>query len=251
LSKRATTTLTSAQPATPRLTRDVDVDGRRVTITSPDKPLFAAEGLTKSDVVDYYRRIANYVLPYLKDRPVSLHVLPEGLSSDPGKKHWLKNVSGVAPDWLAVMPYKTGKGELYRWPVINDEASLLWAINEGTIDLHPWLSRADEPGKPDWAVFDLDPAEGATFAQVLKIAELIKTKLDALGLRSCPKLSGQTGVQICVPLIRQYTFDQVRAWTRRLAARVAEQAPQLVTNEWRVNRRTGRVRIRLDPECAQ
>jgi bifunctional non-homologous end joining protein LigD len=127
--------------------------------------------------------------------------------------------------------------------VVNNLATLVWVANASSIDLHPWHSRMDAPQQPDWAVFDLDPAEGATFESVLIIARLIAVALDHYALRSVLKTTGQTGLQIYVPIRRGPDYAAVRGWVEGVSRAIGRTVPDLVSWEWSVRKRTGKVRI--------
>ena len=127
--------------------------------------------------------------------------------------------------------------------MVNEVATLAWVANAGVVDLHPWHSRIDAPDQPDWAVFDLDPFEPATFRDVVDIAKLVKAAIDHYGMRGVVKTSGQTGLQIYVPVRRGPNYDRVRAWVEEVGRAIGEVAPDRITWEWAVTRRTGKIRI--------
>ena len=135
-----------------------EIAGRRLPLTNLDKVLWPADGLTKRDMIEYYVRMADYMLPYLRDRPLSMQVFPDGID---GKSFWRKDKPAHAPAWIESWTYHGEKTKTYI--VVNEVATLAWVANAGVIDLHPWHSRIDQPDAPDWAVFDLDPFEPATF----------------------------------------------------------------------------------------
>ena len=215
-----------------------EVAGRSLRLTNLDKVLWPDDGITKRDMIAYYVRMAPYLLPYLRDRPLSMQVFPDGIT---GKSFWRKDKPTYSPDWIASWTYHGEKTKTYI--VVNEVATLGWVANAGVIDLHPWHSRIDAPDRPDWAVFDLDPFEPATFADVVHIAKLVKAALDHYGLRGTIKTSGQTGLQIYVPIRRGPTYDEVRAWVEAVARAIGQVEPQLITWEWTVSHRTGKIRI--------
>ncbi len=166
-----------------------DIAGRRLPLTNLDKVLWPADGLTKRDMIEYYVRMAPYMLPYLRDRPLSMQVFPDGID---GKSFWRKDKPTHAPEWIESWTYHGEKTKTYI--VVNEVATIAWVANAGVIDLHPWHSRIDAPEDPDWAVFDLDPFEPATFQDVIDIAKLVKAALDHYGMHGVVKTSGQTGL---------------------------------------------------------
>ncbi|MGH2364264.1 MAG: non-homologous end-joining DNA ligase [Chloroflexota bacterium] len=219
----------------------LELEGRRVAVTNREKVLFPEDGFTKGDVVDYYQRIAPYLLPVIADRPMSMHPFPDGIT---GKRFWQKDVPTYAPPWLRVFRYEALEAsKVLRWGLINDLPSLVWVANHASLELHPWSSRYDKPEYPDWAIFDLDPSEPAGFEECRAIARLLRVVLDRLELRSCIKTTGQRGLQIYVPIVRQYTYAQVREWVLAVALLIARARPDIVTMEWDKSRRGGKVRI--------
>ena len=215
-----------------------DIAGRRLALTNLDKVLWPADGITKRDMIDYYVRMAPYLLPYLRDRPLSMQVFPDGIE---GKSFWRKDKPAYAPDWMDSWTYHGEKTKTYI--VVNEVATLAWVANAGVIDLHPWHSRIDAPDLPDWAVFDLDPFEPATFKDVIDIAKLVKAALDHFTLHGVVKTSGQTGLQIYVPIRRGPNYDVVRRWVEDVGRSIGQVMPDLITWQWSVAQRAGKIRI--------
>jgi bifunctional non-homologous end joining protein LigD len=215
-----------------------EIAGRRLPLTNLDKVLWPADGITKRDMIEYYVRMAPYMLPYLRDRPLSMQVFPDGID---GKSFWRKDKPTHAPEWIESWTYHGEKTKTYI--LVNEVATLAWVANAGVIDLHPWHSRFDTPEEPDWAVFDLDPFEPATFGDVIDIAKLVKAALDHYGMHGVVKTSGQTGLQIYVPVRRGPDYAAVRNWVEEVGRAIDQAAPGRVSWEWAVARRTGRIRI--------
>jgi bifunctional non-homologous end joining protein LigD len=215
-----------------------DIAGRRLPLTNLDKVLWPADGITKRDMIEYYVRMAPYMLPYLRERPLSMQVFPDGIN---GKSFWRKDKPTHAPEWIESWTYHGEKTKTYI--VVNEVATLAWVANAGVIDLHPWHSRIDAPDDPDWAVFDLDPFEPATFQDVVDIAKLVKAALDHYGMHGVVKTSGQTGLQIYVPVRRGPDYSAVRHWVEEVGRAIDQAAPGRVSWEWAVAKRTGRIRI--------
>ncbi|HZB97424.1 MAG TPA: DNA ligase D [Candidatus Sulfotelmatobacter sp.] len=215
-----------------------EVGGRSLHLTNLDKLFWPADGITKRDMIAYYVRMAPYLLPYLRDRPLSMQVFPDGIA---GKSFWRKDKPDYAPEWMRSWTYHGEKVKDYI--VVDEVATLGWVANAGVIDLHPWHSRVDAPESPDWAVFDLDPFEPATFDDVKAIARLVGAALEHFGLRSVLKTSGQTGLQIYVPVRRGPDYDAVRGWVEEVARAIGRVDPARVTWEWSVARRGGQIRI--------
>ncbi len=220
----------------------LEIDGRQVEVTNLDKVLFPEDGYTKSDLIDYYVHISPWLLPYITDRPMSMHPFPDGIND---RTHfWQKDVPEWAPEWLKTFRYEAIEDKkILRWGLINDLPSLVWVANHASIELHPWSSRYDKPEYPDWALFDLDPSEPAGFEECREIARLIKVALDRLELRSYLKTTGQRGLQVYVPIVRRHTYAVVREWVHTIGELIRRLRPDIVTDEWDTRKRTGKVRI--------
>lgn len=217
---------------------NLEVEGHSLRLTNLDKVMWPEPGLTKRDLIAHYVRVSALLLPYLRDRPLSMHVFPDGIE---GKHFWRKDKPPHAPAWVRSWTYHGEKVKDYV--IVNDLATLVWVANSAVIDLHPWHSRIDAPDQPDWAVFDIDPAEGATFGSVVTLARMIGVALQHYGLRSALKTTGQTGLQVYVPIRRGPSYGEVRAWVEGVSRAVGSIVPELVSWEWTVSRRTGRVRL--------
>jgi bifunctional non-homologous end joining protein LigD len=203
---------------------------------------FPRTGFTKGDLLAYYWNVALLLLPYLRDRPLTLKRLPNGV----GTKGWIeKNLRKDAPEWIprCHVPNFLGGGEWNDFPMINDESHLLYVVNLGCIDLHPLHARCDDPSAPDFVFVDIDPAESAPFADVRVVAQHVHAAFEALGLPSYPKSTGATGIHIYVPIERSVSFAAVRSFVERLARAIRDADPGRVTLEWAVSERTGKVFI--------
>lgn len=215
------------------------IGSRRLHLTNLDKPIWPEPVITKRRMIDYYVRMSPYLLPYLRDRPLSTQVFPDGVT---GHSFWRKDKPSHAPEWIDSWLFEGETGSK-RWIVVREAATLGWLANAGVVDLHPWHSRVDAPDQPDWAVYDLDPFEPASFDDVRDIARLVKAALDHMGLRGLLKTSGQTGLQIYVPLRRGPDYARVRGWVEEVARAIGRVEPDRISWEWAVSRRAGRIRI--------
>ena len=215
------------------------VKGRELKFTNLDKVFWPKEGYTKRDVFNYYYQVAEYILPYLKDRPQSLNRFPNGIDQ-PG--FYQKDVKGKSPDWVKTFPYTTSEGEAKEFLVGGDEATLLWMASLGCIEMNPWFSRIQSPDHPDYCVLDLDPDKN-TFDQVIQIALAIKEVLDAIDVPCCCKTSGSTGMHIYIPLGAKYTYDQSQMFGRLIADLVHQQYPSFTSVERMVRNRKGKMYI--------
>ena len=187
------------------------VRGRELRFSNLDKPFWPEEGITKGDLIAYYRDVAEVLVPHLKGRPFTMKRYPDGWQ---GKNFFQKNAPSHMPEWIERAPFpastRAGEKRIVDYAVVNDELALLWMANMGCIDLHTWASRVDRPERPDWVMFDLDPSEGSGFAEVIEVALLVKQTLDLLELASYPKTSGSRGIHVLVPIARRHSFEEVR-----------------------------------------
>lgn len=215
----------------------VRIDGRDVRITRPEKVLFPEDGITKQDLIDYYRDIARWILPHLRDRPLVMERYPDGID-EPGFIH--KTVPPHYPSWMTTVTVRKKTGGRLRHVVCDDVATLVYLANQACVTPHIWLSRLDRLAFPDQMVFDLDPA-GDRFEPVKAAARSLKALLDRLDLPAYLKTTGSRGLHVAVPLERREDFDSVRAFARKLAAIVVHEEPGQRTLEQRKSRRRGRV----------
>ena len=221
------------------------IDGRDLALTNLDKVLFPArEGedpVTKRDLIRYHALIAPVMLPYLEGRPLNMHRFPDGVD-EPG--FWHKEVPDHAPSWLRRWRYDRAEAdETQQYLVPDSVAALVWLANFGALELHPWTSRAADVDHPTWALFDIDPGSKTSFDDVLVLARLHRTALEHLGVEARPKVSGQRGVQIWVPVAPGYTYEQTRTWVRDVSRAVGNAVPDLVSWEWSKDRRRGLARL--------
>lgn len=213
------------------------INGHELKFTHLSKVYWPDEGITKRDMFNYYYQVAEYILPYLKDRPQSLNRFPNGIK---GSSFYQKDVRGKAPDWVKTFPYTTSEGEDKEYLVGDDEATLLWMASLGCIELNPWFSRIQHPDHPDYCVIDLDPDKN-TFDQVVEAAQHVKRVLDELDVPSYPKTSGSTGMHIYIPLAAKYTYDQSQMFAKLVVNLVHQQLPEFTTLERMVSNRQGKM----------
>ena len=202
---------------------DVIKKGKReLRLSNLDKPFWPDEGITKGDLIAYYRDVADVLVPHLRDRPFTMKRYPDGWQ---GNNFFQKQSPSHMPDWIkrSPQPASTREGEkkVIDYALVNDELALLWMVNMGCIDMHAWSSRVDKPERPDWVMFDLDPSEGATFDDVVTVAGLVKETLDLLELRSYPKTSGSRGIHVLVPIARRHTHADAREFAAIVAGALA------------------------------
>jgi bifunctional non-homologous end joining protein LigD len=215
-----------------------DVGGQEVRLTNLDKTFWPDEGYTKGDVVAYYLTVADAVLPYVVDRPLTMKRMPNGISGD---FFYEKQAPSHTPPWIRTAPVVAIRsGARIDYVLATNAASLAWLANLGCIELHPWHSRVQSLGTPDYAFFDLDPF-GVEFPVVRDVALHVKAILEQLGVRGYPRTSGATGMQVYVPLDPIHDYGDVRAWVERCSALINRADPRRTTMAWDVRRRDGRV----------
>ena len=199
------------------------LDGIPIHVTHLDKLYWPQAGFTKGDMLRYYRDVAPALLPYLRDRPVTLRVYPNGVE---GAGYYQRERPEHAPDWLRETPYhpKTAQ-HVTHLPLVDNTAGLIWLANAGSIEFHLWGSQLPDLNEPDLAIFDLDPGDAASFAEVLQAALRLRDALDRLGMIGYPKTTGGKGLHVFVPLTGGLSFEDVRARVKRLSEQLAADDP--------------------------
>jgi bifunctional non-homologous end joining protein LigD len=216
----------------------VRVDGREIQISRPEKVLFPDDGITKGELIEYYARIAPWMLPHLHDRPLTLERYPNGIDT---KRFFQKEVSSYFPSWIQRVTMEKVGGRVTH-VVCNDTATLVYLANQACVTPHIFLSRLDKVHHPDQLVLDLDP-QGEDFEVVRSTARAFKQLLDELGLPAFLKTTGSRGLHVVVPLQRREEYEPVRNFARELAAIIVNQAPKERTMEQLKAQRGDRVFI--------
>jgi bifunctional non-homologous end joining protein LigD len=222
---------------------DVIRKGKRVLrLSNLDKPFWPEEGITKGDLLAYYRDVAAVLVPHIRERPFTLKRYPDGWQ---GKFFFQKDAPAGMPDWIPTVQLEVSTREKPRQrrkikaPLVNDELALLWMVNMGCIDLNTWYSRVDKLDRPDFVLFDLDPSPDVPFPETVQVALLVKETLDTLGLESFPKTSGADGIHVLVPIARRHTYEDTRQFAEIVAGALASTHRGLVTTEWSKSKRKG------------
>lgn len=213
----------------------VKVGNERVALTNLDKVYWPAAGYTKGDLVKYYYAVAQYILPYLKDRPLIMKRYPNGIAGKFFHQHDVNEVPRYVR--TASLPVEDGGGHVVDYIVGDNLATLLYMTNLGAIERHPWHSRLRHLAQPDWVVFDLDPAEGIPYSTICGLALNTKRLLERLGLESYAKTSGSRGMHVYVPLKPVHSYDAVAAFAAQVATLVARENPEIATVERALKRR--------------
>jgi bifunctional non-homologous end joining protein LigD len=220
--------------------QDVEIEGRKITVSNLEKVLYPA-GFTKGQVIDYYIRVSRFLLPHLKDRPVTLKRYPDGIN---GQHFYEKDAPKFTPAWVKTFPVpRRGGGTDIRYILINDLPTLVWCANLANLEVHPFLHRVPAIDSPTQIVFDLDPGEGVDVIACAEVAFLLKDVLERMKLKSFAKVSGSKGIQLSIPLNTPVTYDTTQPFAKRLADVMAQQHPTLVVAEMSKSLRPGKVFI--------
>jgi bifunctional non-homologous end joining protein LigD len=215
---------------------------RELKLSNLDKLFWPEEGITKGDLLRYYREVAPVLVPHLRDRPFTMRRYPDGAA---GKAFFQKDAPSHMPEWIPRYHAEVStrdRARTRRWvdfPVVADELAVLWMVNMGCIDMNAWYSRIDRPGRPDFVLFDLDPTPEVPWTQTVEVALILKGALDSLGLASFPKTSGGKGIHVLVPIERRATYDDTRGFAEIVAGAIARTHPKLATTEWSKAKRRG------------
>ena len=207
--------------------KTVTIEGHAVVLTNLSKVYWPQDKFTKGDLIEYYHKIAPYILPYLKNRPMSLKRNPNGINN-PGFYH--KDAGGTAPDWVTKKKiYSEGAEREINFLLCNDTASLLYIANLGCIEMNPWNSTVDKQDHPDYMVIDLDPADDNTFDQVIETAIVVKSVLDRAGAAAYCKTSGASGLHIYVPMGSKYSYDDIKEFGLVVATLSQQELPDFTS----------------------
>jgi bifunctional non-homologous end joining protein LigD len=216
------------------------IDDRKVAFSNLDKVFWPADGYTKKDLIDYYQGVSQWLLPYLKDRPVVLTRYPDGID---GKSFYQKDAPDFAPEWLRRESVWSEESQRdLNYFVCDDEAALLYVANSASIPLHVWASRVGSLERPDWCILDLDPKE-APFTNVVKVAQVTKQLCDEIELPAYVKTSGSSGLHVLIPMGRLCTHDQSRMFGELLARAIVKATSDIATVERIPNKRGGKVYV--------
>jgi bifunctional non-homologous end joining protein LigD len=232
-----------ARPRPPvRARRNSQPPRQGVTYTHPEKLLYPEAGITKGDVLDFYRRIAPQLLPYLRDRPATLERLPEGLEGPDAPHFWQKRTPDYYPAWIERVELPSEHGEPVPYVLVNNEETLLYLVNQGTLTFHVGFSQLADLDRPDMVLFDIDPGR-ASFADVVAVAKKLHHILQSEGHQAFVKTSGKTGLHVLIPWEERTDDDEARAWALDMAQQVVYVLPDQATIERSKARRGKRVYI--------
>jgi len=217
------------------------IAGKRLALSNLEKNLYPAYGFTKAQIIDYYRRMAPYILPHLRERALTLKRYPGGVEEP---FFFEKRCPVYRPPWVQTADVPQHDGGLLTACLVNDLQTLAWVANLASLELHVPLARADSPGSPDAMVFDLDPGEGADIRDCAEVALILRALLDDLKLQCLVKTSGQKGLHVYVPLDRRHTtFAATKQFSKSVAEQMQQSYPDLVTAKVAKAERKNRVLI--------
>ena len=208
---------------------ELEVGTRTVKVTNPDKPFFSARGETKRDLVDYYLAVGDGILRALYERPTQLKRHPDGAE---GEAIYQKRVPEKRPDWIetARVTFPSGRHADELCP--TEVAHVIWAVNLGTLDFHPWPSRRRDVEHPDELRIDLDPQPGTGFAEAKRVAAAVRELLEEIAYTGWPKTSGNRGIHVACRIEPRWGFREVRRCALAFAREVERRLPELVTTAW-------------------
>ena len=216
----------------------VEVEGRRLSLSNLDKVLYPRAGFTKGQVIDYYTRIAPAVLPHLRGRPLTLKRYPNGVEAG---YFYEKQCPSHRPEWVRSARVQMRGEKAIQFCLCDDLPTLVWLANLADLELHPSLAFAADVASPAILAFDLDPGEPATIVECAEVAVRLRAALTTLGLEAFPKTSGSKGMQVYVPLNTPTSYDATKPFARALAQVLERAEPDLVVSEMAKVRRKGKV----------
>lgn len=223
--------------------KEITLNRHKVKLTNQDKTYFPKDGITKGDVIDYYQSVAQYILPHLKNRPLSLNRFPNGIEES---GFYQKDARDSFPDWIETTKVHSDSTDKYiDYVICNDKATLAYLNNLGCIDLNPWNASVPDLENPDFLVLDLDPSKKNCFDDVIETALQVNEVLKSIKVKGYCKTSGSTGIHIYIPMKKQYDFDQVKDFAHILMKKVHDQLPKLTTLERSLKKREDK-KIYLD-----
>jgi bifunctional non-homologous end joining protein LigD len=226
---------------TSKAKQELLVGKRKVPVSNPGKIYFPEKKITKGDVIAYYNDIAPYMLPHLKNRPMSLKRNPNGIH---GEAFFHKNAGDTAPSWIKTFETWSDSSErMIEYVICNDAATLVYLANLGCIEMNPWNSTFNKPDHPTWIVMDLDPSDGNTFEQVIETAQAVKEVCDRSKISAYCKTSGASGLHIYIPLGGKYDYDVAKNFAELIAMAVHELVPSFTSLERSLKKRGEKIYV--------
>ena len=215
------------------------IGGKELTISNPDKVMYSDIRFTKSHVIEFYAAIAPYLLPHIKNRPITMKRFPNGVG---GTHFYEKDAPSFTPSWIKKFAIpRTGENSMIHYILLNDLPSLVWSANMANLEIHPFLAKAPQIERPTMLVFDLDPGEGADIFSACEAAFHVKDVLDRLNLKSFVKVSGSKGIHLHVPLNTNVTYEVTQPFAKSIAQLLEREHPNLIVSEMPKTKRRGKV----------
>lgn len=217
----------------------LEVEGVEVPVSNLDKVMYPKVGFTKSDVIHYYIQVAEYLLPHLKDRAITLKRYPDGVE---GFFFYEKQCPDHRPDWIKTTKVAKTDGRI-DYCVLNDLPSLVWTANLANLEFHTFLHRKTAVKRPTVLAFDLDPGPPADILTCCKVGLMLRDLFDSLGLESFAKTSGSKGLQVYVPLNTPVTYERTKAFAHAVAQALENQCPDLIVSKMLKKLRKGKILV--------
>ena len=224
----------------PKTRHEVTIADRRLSLSNLDKVMYPATGFTKAEVVDYYVRIADVMLPHLEGRPITLIRFPDGVG---GNHFFEKNCPRHKPDWIPTVEMPVSQKTMVRFCKLEEPAAVAWTANLAALELHPGLAREADLLRPTWVVFDLDPGAPATVIECAQVALWLRDLFDQLGLDALIKTSGSKGLQVYVPLNSDVTYEDTSNFSLAIAQLLEKWHPDEIVTVQNKDQRVGKVLI--------
>ena len=213
--------------------------GKELAISNPEKIMYPDNRFTKSQVIEFYAAIAPYLLPHIKDRPITMKRFPNGIG---GAHFYEKDAPSFTPSWIKKFAIpRTGENSMIHYILLNDLPSVVWSANMANLEIHPFLAKAPDIERPTMVVFDLDPGEGADILSACEAAFHVKDMLDRLNLKSFVKVSGSKGIHLHVPLNTKVTYEATQPFAKSIAQLLEREHPNLIVSEMPKTKRRGKV----------
>lgn len=218
---------------------EITIGGHTMPVSNLDKIWFPKSKITKGDILKYYYQVADYIIPHVKNHPLTMQRYPNGIT---GESFYQKNAGEYFPSWIKTFGIGKEEGGTVHYVIANNPGAIVYLANQGAITMHSWLSRYDKLHIPDRMIFDLDPSKN-DFASIRKAALLIKEIFDDMKIPCFAMTTGSRGMHVYVPLKRVHTFDQVADFAYSIAKKMIIERPKDFTLEVRKNKRAGKIFI--------
>ncbi|NBI07801.1 non-homologous end-joining DNA ligase [Senegalia massiliensis] len=216
------------------------INNKNINIKNENKIIFPKSNISKKDLINYFLKISNYIIPHIENRPLTMHRFPNGINDI---NFYEKQIPSYFPSWFDRVDIKNKDKGHTIYPLCNNKHSLVYLANQACISQHIWLSKKDSLDYPDKIIFDLDPPENKDFNLVIKAAKDLKTLLDYKKLSAYVMTTGSKGLHIVVPIIQEYDFEETRHFSKNIAKELVEKNSDLYTIEQRKDKRNNKIFI--------